>query len=195
MNAYRNYDIPVTGQPKRAPLGVPRTVGETMPRGHDLNRLGGSKVDLLPYCFLSSSQIPTVYRTGSRGWFRIGPLVTVPFQVSDTPQVEYPGYRVPYFNRGQHLLSLIQPADIKPSSSLAIQKVEKPLACGQAVSITIRYAIVGETVPKGSVAVLYLVSRTRNNLQTHGASQIAPYFLFALLLTHFHRKDVPKLHQ
>uniref|UniRef100_A0A8K9X590 Alpha-2-macroglobulin-like n=1 Tax=Oncorhynchus mykiss TaxID=8022 RepID=A0A8K9X590_ONCMY len=73
---------------------------------------------------------------------------------------------------GQHLLSLIQPAapDIKPSSSLAIQKVEKPLACGQAVSITIRYAIVGETVPKGSVAVLYLVSRTRNNLQTHGAS-------------------------
>uniref|UniRef100_A0A8K9UNX8 Alpha-2-macroglobulin-like n=1 Tax=Oncorhynchus mykiss TaxID=8022 RepID=A0A8K9UNX8_ONCMY len=74
---------------------------------------------------------------------------------------------------GQHLLSLIQPAapDIKPSSSLAIQKVETPLACGQAVSITIRYAIVGETVPKGSVAVLYLVSRTRNNLQTHGASQ------------------------
>uniref|UniRef100_A0AAZ3S9J4 Alpha-2-macroglobulin-like n=1 Tax=Oncorhynchus tshawytscha TaxID=74940 RepID=A0AAZ3S9J4_ONCTS len=71
--------------------------------------------------------------------------------------------------QGQHLLSLIQPAapDIKPSSSLAIQKVEKPLACGQAVSITIRYAIVGETVPKGSVAVLYLVSRTRNNLQTH----------------------------
>ena len=105
--------------------------------------------------------------------------------MSDTPQVEYPGYRVPYFNRGQHLLSLIQPAapDIKPSSSLAIQKVEKPLACGKAVSITIRYAIVGETVPKGSVAVLYLVSRTRNNLQTHGASQTAPYFLFALLLT------------
>uniref|UniRef100_A0A673WJM1 Alpha-2-macroglobulin-like n=1 Tax=Salmo trutta TaxID=8032 RepID=A0A673WJM1_SALTR len=81
--------------------------------------------------------------------------------------------------QGQHVLSLIQPAapDSKPSSSLAIQKMEEPLACGQAVSITIRYAIVGETVPKGSVDVLYLVSRTRNNLQTHGASQIAPYFL------------------
>uniref|UniRef100_A0A4W5KCI5 Alpha-2-macroglobulin-like n=1 Tax=Hucho hucho TaxID=62062 RepID=A0A4W5KCI5_9TELE len=92
----------------------------------------------------------------------IGSLVTLPFapfQVSDTPQVEYPGYRVPYFNRGQHVLSLIQPAapDSKPSSSLAIQKVAKPLACGQAVSITIRYAIVGETVPKGSVDVFYLV--------------------------------------
>lgn len=126
---------------------------------------------------------PTVYRTVSRGRFRIGPFV--PFQVSDTPQVEYPGYRVPYFNRGQHVLSLIQPAapDSKPSSSLAIQKMEKPLACGQAVSITIRYAIVGETVPKGSVDVLYLVSRTRNNLQTHGASEMAPYFLVALLLT------------
>uniref|UniRef100_A0A8K9UH18 Alpha-2-macroglobulin-like n=1 Tax=Oncorhynchus mykiss TaxID=8022 RepID=A0A8K9UH18_ONCMY len=89
--------------------------------------------------------------------------------VSDAPQVEYPGYRVPYFNRGQHLLSLIQPAapDIKPSSSLAIQKVEKPLACGQAVSITIRYAVVGETVPKGSVAVLYL-ALSRGVIVQHG---------------------------
>uniref|UniRef100_A0AAZ3NU98 Alpha-2-macroglobulin-like n=1 Tax=Oncorhynchus tshawytscha TaxID=74940 RepID=A0AAZ3NU98_ONCTS len=103
--------------------------------------------------------------TDSRGIARFSinttslPKENINLVVSDTPQVEYPGYRVPYFNRGQHLLSLIQPAapDIKPSSSLAIQKVEKPLACGQAVSITIRYAIVGETVPKGSVAVLYLV--------------------------------------
>ncbi|CAB1344316.1 unnamed protein product [Coregonus sp. 'balchen'] len=46
--------------------------------------------------------------------------------------------------------------DRKPSSSLAIQKMEKPLACGEEVSITIHYAIVGETVPKGSVDVLYL---------------------------------------
>ncbi|CAB1344318.1 unnamed protein product, partial [Coregonus sp. 'balchen'] len=46
--------------------------------------------------------------------------------------------------------------DSKPSSSLAIQKMEKPLACGEEGSITIHYAIVGETVPKGSVDVLYL---------------------------------------
>jgi hypothetical protein len=58
MNTFRNYDIPVTGEQKRAPLGVPRTVGETIPRGHDLNRLGGSKVDLLPYCFLFSLRSP-----------------------------------------------------------------------------------------------------------------------------------------
>uniref|UniRef100_A0A8L0DVB0 Uncharacterized protein n=1 Tax=Oncorhynchus mykiss TaxID=8022 RepID=A0A8L0DVB0_ONCMY len=82
----------------------------------------------------------------------------------------YPGYRVPYFNRGQHLLSLIQPAapDIKPSSSLAIQKVEKPLACGQAVSITIRYAVVGETVPKGSNCFLSLQALSRGVIVQHG---------------------------
>uniref|UniRef100_A0A4W5JX13 Uncharacterized protein n=1 Tax=Hucho hucho TaxID=62062 RepID=A0A4W5JX13_9TELE len=97
------------------------------------------------------------------------PKENINLVVSDTPQVEYPGYRVPYFNRGQHVLSLIQPAapDSKPSSSLAIQKVEKPLACGQAVSITIRYAIVGETVPKGSVDVLYL-ALSRGVIVQHG---------------------------
>uniref|UniRef100_A0A8C7TKT1 Alpha-2-macroglobulin-like n=1 Tax=Oncorhynchus mykiss TaxID=8022 RepID=A0A8C7TKT1_ONCMY len=113
--------------------------------------------------------------TDSRGIARFSvnttslPKENINLVVSDTPQVEYPGYRVPYFNRGQHLLSLIQPAapDIKPSSSLAIQKVEKPLACGQAVSITIRYAIVGETVPKGSVAVLYL-ALSRGVIVQHG---------------------------
>uniref|UniRef100_A0A8C7NVX6 Alpha-2-macroglobulin-like n=1 Tax=Oncorhynchus mykiss TaxID=8022 RepID=A0A8C7NVX6_ONCMY len=109
--------------------------------------------------------------TDSRGIARFSvnttslPKENINLVVSDTPQVEYPGYRVPYFNRGQHLLSLIQPAapDIKPSSSLAIQKVETPLACGQAVSLTIRYAIVGETVPKGSFSMdtsMLLCSRT-----------------------------------
>uniref|UniRef100_A0A8C7NVX2 Alpha-2-macroglobulin-like n=1 Tax=Oncorhynchus mykiss TaxID=8022 RepID=A0A8C7NVX2_ONCMY len=113
--------------------------------------------------------------TDSRGIARFSvnttslPKENINLVVSDTPQVEYPGYRVPYFNRGQHLLSLIQPAapDIKPSSSLAIQKVETPLACGQAVSLTIRYAIVGETVPKGSVAVLYL-ALSRGVIVQHG---------------------------
>uniref|UniRef100_A0A673XTT8 Alpha-2-macroglobulin-like n=1 Tax=Salmo trutta TaxID=8032 RepID=A0A673XTT8_SALTR len=113
--------------------------------------------------------------TDSRGIARFSvnttsmPKENINLVVSDTPQVEYPGYRVPYFNRGQHVLSLIQPAapDSKPSSSLAIQKMEKPLACGQAVSITIRYAIVGETVPKGSVDVLYL-ALSRGVIVQHG---------------------------
>ncbi|XP_052379104.1 alpha-2-macroglobulin-like [Oncorhynchus keta] len=59
--------------------------------------------------------------------------------VSNTPEAESTGYRVPYFNRGHHVLSLIQPTapHSKTSSSLAIQKTEKPLACGEEVSITI----------------------------------------------------------
>uniref|UniRef100_A0A674CJL4 Alpha-2-macroglobulin-like n=1 Tax=Salmo trutta TaxID=8032 RepID=A0A674CJL4_SALTR len=86
--------------------------------------------------------------------------------VSNTPQIENNRYRVPYFKSGQHELSLIQPTapHSKTSSSLAIQKMENPLTCGEEVSITIQYAIVGETVPKGSVDVIYLVSRTRNNV-------------------------------
>uniref|UniRef100_A0A8C7TEY0 Alpha-2-macroglobulin domain-containing protein n=1 Tax=Oncorhynchus mykiss TaxID=8022 RepID=A0A8C7TEY0_ONCMY len=84
--------------------------------------------------------------------------------VSNTPEVENTRYRVPYFNRGHHVLSLIRPTfpHCKTSSSLAIQKTEKPLTCGEEVSINIQYAIVRETVPKGSVDVIYLVSRTRN---------------------------------
>uniref|UniRef100_A0A8C7CY21 Alpha-2-macroglobulin n=1 Tax=Oncorhynchus kisutch TaxID=8019 RepID=A0A8C7CY21_ONCKI len=78
--------------------------------------------------------------------------------VSNTPEAEDTRYRVPYFNRGHHVLSLIQPTapHSKTSSSLAIQNMDKPLACGEEVSITIQYAIVGETVPKGSVDVIYL---------------------------------------
>uniref|UniRef100_A0A8C7TNX9 Alpha-2-macroglobulin-like n=1 Tax=Oncorhynchus mykiss TaxID=8022 RepID=A0A8C7TNX9_ONCMY len=82
-------------------------------------------------------------------------------------------YRVPYFNRGHHVLSLIQPTapHSKTSSSLAIQKTEKPLACGEEVSITIQYAIVGETVPKGSVDVIYL-ALSRGAILQHGHMKV-----------------------
>uniref|UniRef100_A0A8C8CJP2 Uncharacterized protein n=1 Tax=Oncorhynchus tshawytscha TaxID=74940 RepID=A0A8C8CJP2_ONCTS len=82
-------------------------------------------------------------------------------------------YRVPYFNRGHHVLSLIQPTapHSKTSSSLAIQKVEKPLACGEEVSITIQYAIVGETAPKGSVNVIYL-ALSRGAILQHGHMKV-----------------------
>eukprot|EP00063_Salmo_salar_P094438 XP_014069273.1 PREDICTED: alpha-2-macroglobulin-like isoform X2 [Salmo salar] len=93
--------------------------------------------------------------------------------VSNTPAVENTRYRVPYFNRGQHILSLIQPTSphSKTSSSLAIQKMEKPLACGEEVSITIQYAIVGETVPKGSVDVVYL-ALSRGAILQHGHMKV-----------------------
>ncbi|KAK6295809.1 hypothetical protein J4Q44_G00335220 [Coregonus suidteri] len=93
--------------------------------------------------------------------------------VSNTPQMENTRYGVPYFNRGQHILSLIQPTapHSKTSSSLAIQKMEKPLACGEEVSITIQYAIVGETVPKGSVDVIYL-ALSRGAIVQHGHMKV-----------------------
>ncbi|XP_045580457.1 alpha-2-macroglobulin isoform X1 [Salmo salar] len=93
--------------------------------------------------------------------------------VSNTPEAENTGYMVPYFNRGQHTLSLIQPISphSKTSSSLAIQKMEKPLACGEEVSITIQYAIVGETVPKGSVDVVYL-ALSRGAILQHGHMKV-----------------------
>ncbi|KAK6291012.1 hypothetical protein J4Q44_G00385930 [Coregonus suidteri] len=93
--------------------------------------------------------------------------------VSNTPQEENTRYRVPYFNRGQHILSLIQHTapHSKTSSSLAIQKMEKPLACGEEVSITIQYAIVGETIPKGSVDVIYL-ALSRGAIVQHGHMKV-----------------------
>ncbi|XP_038829725.1 alpha-2-macroglobulin-like isoform X3 [Salvelinus namaycush] len=93
--------------------------------------------------------------------------------ISNTPEAENTRYRVPYFNRGQHILSLIQPTapHSKTSSSLAIQKIEKPLACGEEVSITIQYAIVGETVPKGSVDVIYL-ALSRGAILQHGHMKV-----------------------
>ncbi|CAB1347764.1 unnamed protein product, partial [Coregonus sp. 'balchen'] len=59
----------------------------------------------------------------------------------------------------------------KTSSSLDIQKMEKPLACWEEVSITIQYAIVGETVPKGSVDVIYL-ALSRGVIVQHGHMKV-----------------------
>uniref|UniRef100_A0A674CHB4 Alpha-2-macroglobulin-like n=1 Tax=Salmo trutta TaxID=8032 RepID=A0A674CHB4_SALTR len=93
--------------------------------------------------------------------------------VSNTPQIENNRYRVPYFKRGHHKLLLIQPTDpdSKTSSSLAIQKMENPLTCWEEVSITIQYAIVGETVPKGSVDVIYL-ALSRGVIVQHGHMKV-----------------------
>uniref|UniRef100_A0A8C7TLR7 Alpha-2-macroglobulin-like n=1 Tax=Oncorhynchus mykiss TaxID=8022 RepID=A0A8C7TLR7_ONCMY len=90
------------------------------------------------------------------------------------PMIPFHWYnKVPYFNRGQHILSLIRPTapHSKTSSSLAIQKMEKPLACGEEVSITIQYAIVGETIPKGSVDVIYL-ALSRGAILQHGHMKV-----------------------
>ncbi|KAL0973002.1 hypothetical protein UPYG_G00197570 [Umbra pygmaea] len=87
------------------------------------------------------------------------PPTDIHLTISSTPTLEYSGYRTPYFTRGEHKLSRIQPAEphSKASSYLDVQKIEKPLACGEEVSITTRYTIVGETIPSGSIDVIYLV--------------------------------------
>ncbi|KAJ8001525.1 hypothetical protein DPEC_G00170390 [Dallia pectoralis] len=78
--------------------------------------------------------------------------------LSDSPQAEYPGYRVPHFTVGRHTISMIRPTDTEETrfSSLAVQNQGKPLECRKDVSIPVRYTI-RETVPKGSLDVVYLV--------------------------------------
>ncbi|KAK6296814.1 hypothetical protein J4Q44_G00329560 [Coregonus suidteri] len=101
------------------------------------------------------------------------PKENIKLIVSNTLQVENTRYRVPYFKRGKLILSLIQPTapHSKTSSSLDIQEMEKPLACWEEVSITIQYAIVGETVPKGSVDVIYL-ALSRGVIVQHGHMKV-----------------------
>uniref|UniRef100_A0A6Q2XD69 Alpha-2-macroglobulin-like n=1 Tax=Esox lucius TaxID=8010 RepID=A0A6Q2XD69_ESOLU len=86
------------------------------------------------------------------------PKENIKLNVYDKPQFSYREYRIPYFSNGNHEISGIQPTSIhrKTSSSLSVQKIEEPMPCGEEVSITVQYAIVGETVPKGSVDVIYL---------------------------------------
>uniref|UniRef100_A0A6Q2ZC94 Alpha-2-macroglobulin domain-containing protein n=1 Tax=Esox lucius TaxID=8010 RepID=A0A6Q2ZC94_ESOLU len=98
------------------------------------------------------------------------PKENIKLNVYDKPQFSYREYRIPYFSNGNHEISGIQPTSIhrKTSSSLSVQKIEEPMPCGEEVSITVQYAIVGETVPKGSVDVIYLVSRTRKTCTWFG---------------------------
>ncbi|XP_026169896.1 alpha-2-macroglobulin-like [Mastacembelus armatus] len=78
-------------------------------------------------------------------------------QVSDTSTLGYPGYRVPYYETGEHRLSMVQqlsPAG-KSVSSLQVKSKDKPLSCGKEEEIFIQYTIVGEA--QGSVDVMFLV--------------------------------------
>ncbi|XP_078140102.1 alpha-2-macroglobulin-like [Centroberyx gerrardi] len=78
-------------------------------------------------------------------------------RTSTTPELEYHGYRTPYYENGEHTLSLIQPStpDTKSVSSLEVKAQEKPFPCGGEQNISIQYTIVGET--QGSVNVMYLI--------------------------------------
>ncbi|KAL1004891.1 hypothetical protein UPYG_G00051880 [Umbra pygmaea] len=89
--------------------------------------------------------------------------------LSDTADAKHSGYRVPHFTGGRHVISLNQPnkPGSKRPSSLTIQNQDKPLACGQVVSVTVQYTIVGETALKRSVDVMYL-ALSRGVIGQHG---------------------------
>lgn len=72
--------------------------------------------------------------------------------------LEYPGYRTPYYELGNQMLSMAQPIspDSKTISSLVVQEKIKPLSCNMQEDIFIQYTVVGES--QGSVDVTYLVS-------------------------------------
>lgn len=74
-----------------------------------------------------------------------------------TPELQYPPYRAPYYENGEHLVGLFQEAspDAKISSSLEVKAKEGQLSCGKEEEITITYTVVGED--KGVVDLMYLV--------------------------------------
>ncbi|KAM3833923.1 alpha-2-macroglobulin-like [Diretmus argenteus] len=76
--------------------------------------------------------------------------------VSTKPNLDYYGYRTPYYATGEHTMSLVRPStpDTKSVSYLEVKKKDK-LPCDRDESISIHYTIVGET--KGSVDVMYLI--------------------------------------
>ncbi|XP_066519266.1 alpha-2-macroglobulin-like isoform X2 [Hoplias malabaricus] len=76
----------------------------------------------------------------------------------------YPNYQhhrtTPFFRISDTSISLLQPATpYSPVySELLIENLEEPLRCGAAISINIKYYIVGETAENYSTDIIYMVS-------------------------------------
>nr|XP_033487967.1 alpha-2-macroglobulin-like [Epinephelus lanceolatus] len=81
----------------------------------------------------------------------------IKLHVSNTPTLSYAGYRTPYYESGEHTVSMTQlPSDdTKTVSYLEVKKRDKALPCDEEQDISIHYTIVGEA--QGSVDVMYLV--------------------------------------
>nr|XP_020444082.1 alpha-2-macroglobulin-like [Monopterus albus] len=87
-------------------------------------------------------------------------------RVSTTPTLGYPGYRVPYYEAQDQILSMAQPPspDTATVSFLEVVKKNDPLPCDKEQDIFIRYTIVGEV--HRFVDLMYLVlSRGAISLQ------------------------------
>lgn len=74
-----------------------------------------------------------------------------------TSELQYIPYRVPYYENGQHQVSLFQ--KLSPSgpviSSLEVKAKAGQLPCKQQETFTITYTVVGEEA--GAVDLMYLV--------------------------------------
>ncbi|XP_078102953.1 alpha-2-macroglobulin-like [Sander vitreus] len=92
-------------------------------------------------------------------------------QVSDTPTLRFPLYRMPYYDSKDHTVSLatLSSPDTKTVSFLNVKKKDEPLSCDKEEDIFIRYTIVGEA--QGSVDVMYLVL-SRGAIVTQGVKQV-----------------------
>uniref|UniRef100_A0A8C2YY14 Alpha-2-macroglobulin-like n=1 Tax=Cyclopterus lumpus TaxID=8103 RepID=A0A8C2YY14_CYCLU len=91
--------------------------------------------------------------------------------VSNLPKYGYAGYRTPYFEAGEHSVSLLRPSTphTKTVSFLEVKKKNNPLPCDKEEVFTIQYTVVGEA--QGSVDVMYLVL-TRGAIVMQGAKRV-----------------------
>ncbi|XP_034403946.1 alpha-2-macroglobulin-like [Cyclopterus lumpus] len=92
-------------------------------------------------------------------------------RVSNLPKYGYAGYRTPYFEAGEHSVSLLRPSTphTKTVSFLEVKKKNNPLPCDKEEVFTIQYTVVGEA--QGSVDVMYLVL-TRGAIVMQGAKRV-----------------------
>ncbi|XP_038548725.1 alpha-2-macroglobulin-like isoform X2 [Micropterus salmoides] len=77
--------------------------------------------------------------------------------VGNKPKLDYVGFRMPYYEVGDQVLSAAEPPSpvTKTVSTLEVKKKDQPIICDREEDISIKYTVVGET--QGSVDVMYLV--------------------------------------
>ncbi|TRY89588.1 hypothetical protein DNTS_018390 [Danionella cerebrum] len=74
------------------------------------------------------------------------------------PEVHYHGHRTPFFSTDRQIIPLFQPAaSYAPVfSELTIENIEQPLKCGNEITVTIKYYIVGETAEDFTTDIVYV---------------------------------------
>ncbi|XP_053177575.1 alpha-2-macroglobulin-like [Scomber japonicus] len=91
--------------------------------------------------------------------------------ISTEPTRGYRQYRTPYYEAGEHTLSLMEEAspDTKSVSFLEVKKKDGPLPCESEEDISIKYTVAGEA--QGSADLMYLIL-SRGAILMLGSKQI-----------------------